>query len=310
MIPIMTNSIDFNTIKEKFLDNVNSKLVDNRKNLDVQKSEEAKIYLEVNNKLDELNITERLEDIILAEFDTLRKIKHIFDTHKCVYDAYEGNDNRKVYIKDSPFSNLYKAFDKIDNNWLIRELGITVCPYCNRDFINNRGSSTAAQLDHFYPRSKYPVFAVSIHNLIPSCYACNHVKLDKEIGVSPYDWKFDFNNCLKFSYVPLSIDYLYDQEKLEVQIRCNEEISKNIRVMKIDKAYELHTDYIQELIKKSKMYNKIKIQEYLSLYPGLFKSKEEVLRIVYGNYINENELGKRPLAKLTKDILEELCIDL
>lgn len=310
MIPIKTINIDFYAIKKTFIEMVNSKLVHQRKNQNIKNAEVAQVYKEVNIILDKFNISERLEDIIFADFDTLKKVKNIFDNNNCIYDAYEGNDTKKKYVRDSPFNKLYKAFERLDNHWLIKELGITVCPYCNRDFINNRGSSTSAQLDHFYPRSKYPIFSVSIHNLIPCCYACNHIKLDKAIDISPYDQNFDFNTALKFSYTPLSFDYLYDHTKLEVLIKCNNQILKNISTMKIDNAYKLHTDYVQELIKKSIIYNNIQIKEYLREYPNLFTSKEEVLRIVFGNYIDENELGKRPLAKLTKDILNELGVNL
>ena len=102
-----------------------------------------------------------------------------------------------------------------------------------------------------------------------------------------------------------------DQNQLKVDINIKQEVVKsNIKVLKIDKAYELHTDYVQELIKKSNMYNEVQIKEYLREYPHLFSSKEEILRLIFGNYILEKDFGKRPLAKLTVDILEELGVDL
>jgi len=310
MIPIETNKIDFPKIKNQFLNMINSILVDNRSGKKKQKAQLLEIYRDVNKKLDSLNITERIDQIFVAEFDTLKKIKKMLDVNKCIYKAYDGKDKPGYYVKNSSFNIIYKAFDKINNNWLIKELGITVCPYCNRDFINNRGNSTAAQVDHFYPRSKYPLFAVSIYNLIPSCYACNHIKFNNIIDVSPYDKNFSFNDSLKFSYIPLSYDYIYDLSQIKIKIKCKNEISKNVKIMKIDKAYEVHADYVQELIIKSKIYNKTQIKEYLTAYPNLFMSREDVLRTVYGNYIKENELGKRPLAKLTKDILDEIGVEL
>ena len=41
-------------------------------------------------------------------------------------------------------------------------------------------------------------------------------------------------------------------------------------------------------------------------FPDLFSSDEELIRTIFGNYIREEELLKRPLSKLTRDILEEL----
>ena len=44
----------------------------------------------------------------------------------------------------------------------------------------------------------------------------------------------------------------------------------------------------------------------LSACTGEVYSEEELYRIVYGNYLEEVFYGKRPLAKLTSDIMKEL----
>lgn len=41
-------------------------------------------------------------------------------------------------------------------------------------------------------------------------------------------------------------------------------------------------------------------------YKGLFDSKEELYKLVFGNYIDEESFSKRPLAKLMHDIYEDL----
>ncbi len=158
MIPIHIDCIKIDLIKKEFIKMVKAKIIDGRKNI---VKETIRINKVINNELKKLKISNSLEDIILADFKTLTKIKEIFDSTHNTFDAYEGSETGKKYIKGSPYNSLYKAYDKLDNNWLIKELGVTVCPYCNRDFINNRGSSTSAQLDHFYPRSKYPILLES-----------------------------------------------------------------------------------------------------------------------------------------------------
>lgn len=40
----------------------------------------------------------------------------------------------------------------------------------------------------------------------------------------------------------------------------------------------------------------------------MFLTKEDVISTIYMNDIRKENLGKRPLAKLTRDILEELQI--
>jgi hypothetical protein len=65
---------------------------------------------------------------------------------------------------------------------LCKELSGYICPYCNSNFTNtiiiNKNGVARTQLDHFLPRSFYPIFAVSLYNLIPACYNCNHSKRD------------------------------------------------------------------------------------------------------------------------------------
>lgn len=315
MIPIYIESSKLVDIKKEFLENVNNLLVGNRIKIHEKRIlEKEKIYDEINKELIGIGIKETLEEIILGDFDILRKVKNQFEKSGQVYSVYKNGTNTKQKVdknkcvKYSKYDRLYRKYDCLDKKWLIQKLSITVCPYCNREFINNRGSSTSAQLDHFYPRSKYPIFALSFFNLIPSCYACNHIKRETEISISPYDSNFNFDKEINFFYTPISSDYLNDHTKLTINMNYSNEIAQNIRTMKIDLAYELHTDYVQELIKKAFIYNKEQIIEFLQNYNGLFSTDEEIIRMIFGNYICRKDFGKRPLAKLTKDILAELRI--
>ncbi|WP_252250028.1 HNH endonuclease [Clostridium sp. ZBS13] len=308
MIPIKVEDSKFENIKEEYLKKVNELFQDKRSS-DINSKKEV-IFKAINNELSRVNIKATIEDIFVADFNTLKNIKKSLDQLKLVYDGYEKrkSNNKGTYVKGSIYDVLYKKFNLLDKKWIINQLGITVCPYCNRDFINNRKTSMAAQLDHFYPRSKYPIFALSLYNLIPSCSACNSIKRQKDIDVSPYDTSFDFDSEIRFSYIPLSSEYLNDSTKLKIGIKYTNKFKKNIKNMQIDSAYEIHLDYVQELIKKAKIYNKMFREELLENYSGLISTEEELNRIVFGNYINKDDVKKRPLAKLTHDILEELGV--
>ncbi|MBC2098412.1 hypothetical protein HCJ70_05080 [Listeria booriae] len=58
------------------------------------------------------------------------------------------------------------------------------CPYC--------GERLVEELDHFLPKSKYPIFSVTPYNLVPSCHKCNHnkresaVKFASKVIINPY----------------------------------------------------------------------------------------------------------------------------
>lgn len=59
---------------------------------------------------------------------------------------------------------------------LMNDIGIRTCPYCNRNYTTRygiNGSKSTADLDHFYQKEQYPLFALSLFNFIPSCPVCN-----------------------------------------------------------------------------------------------------------------------------------------
>jgi hypothetical protein len=87
-----------------------------------------------------------------------------------------------------------------------------------------------------------------------------------------------------------------------------EDISNSIDTFHLNEVYQTHQDYVIELIKKVQIYNDGQFTEYLENFGELFKTEDEMQRIIFGNYIQENKLGKRPLAKLTKDLLDDLGV--
>jgi hypothetical protein len=195
---------------------------------------------------------------------------------------------------------------------MVEYLGIKSCPYCNESYINNRFKKVTAQMDHYFPRNKYPIFAISLYNLVPSCYACNHNKSDKQIGFSPFDKSINYDD-IKITYIPKNIDYLYDVNELEILFTCKDKnldrkLNKNLIQLGINEAYKAHKDYTQELIKKAFIYNKTKCMELYMNYNLLFTDEAEMLRVIFGNYYLQNDLLKRPLSKITKDLLEEFHI--
>lgn len=52
----------------------------------------------------------------------------------------------------------------------------SICPYCNQAFaftVVGTAKSFRPTLDHFFPKAEYPYLALSLYNLVPSCYVCN-----------------------------------------------------------------------------------------------------------------------------------------
>ncbi|WP_294880006.1 hypothetical protein, partial [Sulfurimonas sp. RIFOXYB12_FULL_35_9] len=81
----------------------------------------------------------------------------------------------------------------------------------------------------------------------------------------------------------------------------------NLNVFELKDLYDNHKDIILELIQKAEIYNESYIDELMQKYEGtLFKNREDLLRLVTCGYVSDEDLHKRPLSKLIKDISEEL----
>lgn len=108
------------------------------------------------------------------------------------YSNYEENMHEFKSLQEFAYQPIAKMQSVIDSifqyTYINRKLrtqimeytGIFVCPYCNRNFISaykldddTKGSS--AQLDHFYPKNKFPMFTLSLYNFVPVCYHCNAI---------------------------------------------------------------------------------------------------------------------------------------
>ena len=215
----------------------------------------------------------------------------------------------------------YDVFARSFRSRLIQAMHTTVCPYCNRQYITmyQKGDDlrASADLDHFFSQSDYPFLAISVYNLIPSCQICNS-RLKGDIDfyaiphINPYERGFDNTATFKIQDATLLLDSPDVQLKTGtfkyglVLSRPDAEIENAIRTFCLNEHYQTHQDYVGELISKAKIYSEGQIKEYLEQFEGLFDSYEEFSGILFGNYLSQEDQGKRPLAKLTQDILTDI----
>ncbi|MFA0960309.1 hypothetical protein AB9P05_00735 [Roseivirga sp. BDSF3-8] len=201
----------------------------------------------------------------------------------------------------------------MEQRWdFIQSLNLHTCPYCNRSYTYSLDESKAVKpdIDHFYPKSKYPFLALSFYNLIPSCKSCNSSQIkgvkdpQTENILSPY---LINNDSFKFSYRILSIDALSPLERKDkIKVIIYPEDDGNVKAFKLDELYQKHEDHVLELIIKSQLNYAQEYRKYLQHYEGLSFSDTEIDRMIIGNYTQVDELHKRPLSKLYRDIGIEL----
>lgn len=264
----------------------------------------------------------KFKELVLAPYAKLKKAhQYIEENRLCMERECFQRDDKGEFVRNARgelvrtqlYEDLYKAYEKVSqkmvdkvkmNVFLVRKSGLTVCPYCNRDYINCRSEKLAgAQLDHFFPRSQYPIFAVCLYNLVPSCGNCNRLKSDNlQEFVSPFDEGIDWEHDIQFSYEPLDLD------KMKIVIHAKGAIKNNIDKMHIETAYQIHDMEINELLDKAEKYSKTQLEEYRQVFAEAGLSEQEVKQMVFGKEITEDDIRKKPLGRMMRDLERELDI--
>lgn len=263
-------------------------------------------FRDQNNKTLETIYNEQFEDVIGVDLKSL--LCGAFES----LPKIELDDEQKKSIKK--IFNYQGKFQKHISDLFKKHLDIHTCYYCNIDFINifkktNKNLLTGYTLDHIANKAKYPYLAISLYNLMPTCYICNS-KLKKEHDIGecvPTSSAFNFDDKVKFktfmSNPTLQIDSVDDFGLLLKEDFTNI-YTKYIDVLALEGRYEYHKYKVIEMIQKRKKYPDSRINELAVLTE---KTEEQVKQDLFGEYLFEDDtLHKRPLSKLIKDISIEL----
>lgn len=223
------------------------------------------------------------------------------------------------------------------NYWLTQKLGVQTCPYCNRNPIHTVIDETDGlirpTLDHFFPQSKYPYLALSFYNLIPSCYYCNSsLKHSKDMDVkwhlnpyvdgfgddvsfsvlpkalfhpksNPSNYRITFQKASSFTSTEKAKQIFGDKNSDEETNQDSDKLVKgNIALFKLEEIYQVHTDVVGELLVKCDKYHAIK--ENLKGFSDILgNTNKEFYNFYFSNHLDIEDHHKRPLAKLTRDII-------
>lgn len=225
---------------------------------------------------------------------SFKRIKKLYDLSQ---DIEIGGEREKIN------TFMVKNFIDSDNR------GLLVCPYCNRNYINDRERILGAEMDHFYSKDKYPMFAVSLYNFIPSCSTCNHIKNKHDLKTNPF--LIENKSNIKFDLIKNNVNGY----KIELICESNDEKEKDnfindiYDVLKLDKAYQVHSIDIEEMVNREVEYG----LEQRKLLKSIFSETKGELdkkidALIYGDYIykSEDELINISLGKLKKEAYEKI----
>jgi hypothetical protein len=241
--------------------------------------------------------------LVIDNFRTLQKIKKRLNT------STEVKDNKSIKF----LFNYTELRETYISSFFENNLIISTCYYCNIDYINSYNTDKKKKnkftLDHYYDKATYPYLALSLYNLVPSCYSCNSkLKGTEEFtNLSPSSINFDFDTKVKFKlFLADSCKDLNIKAKENIAIPLKERYSnkydKYIEVFKLNERYQAHKDIVFEMIKNAELYPQSRLKELQDLTGIPF---QQIKKDIF-NLSDEKDLSKKPFSKLIKDISEEL----
>ena len=268
-----------------------------------------------------------IDDLLTSSLEELRKKDGIaLYIHLC-------QENQILECMSKDIRKIIN-YDTLSGKWngrlrhkLMSSLGLMTCPYCNRQYITdyideNGDDKSTADLDHFYPKNYYPLFALSLFNFIPSCQVCNsRMKLDKWKDILyPHDEGFD--DKVKFCLKPkdhnkkdLLKSWLGDSEvidNLQIDFEFCENLDKefkkraegSIELFRLKQVYDIHKAKALDIVLKQRIYLEGSYKEYMSTLMkdlSLSCTDEDIINILVG-YHWKDENYDEPLSKLVHDI--------
>ena len=238
------------------------------------------------------------------EFMNLARSHNLIDAPNCKKFKYFLNS----IINYSTFCDDHST-DWWDAYKLAEKLGIDVCPYCNQFYTHTvrlpqKRNVVRPQFDHYLPKSKYPLLALSFYNLIPSCPQCNHLKQDK-IGMVIHPYFDSIEDDFSFTYIfekDINSHCIKISKNGPLTLSQKQKIDNTLKTLYLEGRYQKHTDILDEIIQKKLRYSPEHIKHLHSIFD--IHDPNELYRWVFGNYYEKKDFGKRPLAKFTRDMFE------
>lgn len=257
------------------------------------------------------------EDLAIGNVDKLRKIRSEWD---CLFPmprsyepfiiealiklfSYNGFSRKTLETKDLEKVFSFDDYVKWSPYTFVYWLGVRVCPYCNRQYITPITTKTnrmRADLDHFWPKHKYPIFSMSLYNLVPSCKFCNSsLKHEEDPGRdAPHPYCDNYDDYFSFGTDNKESDHP------EIKIdRCDNRIKDLLKMFCIEDQYKYHSNIARDFYIKSQLYQPGLIQTMLERNSSDYQT---LLSIIVGYPIDQENISEEVLGKLKRDLAKEL----
>ena len=235
-----------------------------------------------------------------------------------VGDKHSGKQYKKKFWELIVDAMHYEKYVRPIMVPLIEALGIRTCVYCNLQYaLTINHSQGLYELDHRYPKSKYPYLCTTFYNLQPSCPSWNHGKNDETADFGLYTDK----PAELHPFHLLTTPQLYlrkrrlDVNYLNIQLVASNPKDTSLCMLaashesdfQINSTYAVVKDVAEETIWRCKAFDDTYKELFVKNFPELY-SKDALHRFIFGVYSDDSNVHQRPLTKLKRDIIEDMGV--
>lgn len=248
-------------------------------------------------------------DFLTANHDNIRdgsenEFRRIHAEYRKIYDTLSAAGKTRTTAALKSIYNYSSFIIKHEVNWcaykLCESLSVLTCPYCNLSYGHTLSISSSGvvrpTLDHFFDKATYPLFAISLGNLVASCYSCNSsLKGTKNFFTSPHLNPLDSQEKIK---ILMDFDILARHD-LRVIDNSNIKLifdNQDIRAKNSVKTFYLQERY-QFLVDEARFIAK-NMQIYTTIAPDPVRLEWLKRGVTDKNYRD------RVLGKMIKDFSE------
>ena len=254
---------------------------------------------------------EKLGDLLIMPTDELRKKYPFIDRYCRLAKSHNGQMLiERINDKIRSFFD-YSGMDK-EIRWKIAEqMDISVCPYCNRQYIHPvKNAGYLGDLDHILDKDTHPLFALSVANMLPCCKPCNQKFKHTSQAEILSPRKDGFNDdCILRIRANDTAAILGEGENFDIEWKISngapakkkDLLAENIEIFKLNEQYEFHKEDIKNLLRLKRIYNKSRRVELAALLR--LHNDGEINRLIYKCSLQPEKFKDEPLSKMTYDII-------
>lgn len=165
------------------------------------------------------------------------------------------------------------------------ENNLSVCPYCDIDTVVTNSNNN---IEHFFPKSKYPLICMNPYNLISSCIACNKAHEGKGDTAPTHPISTPYSEEIQ-DYIEFDMDFT--DRKISLINKGSDRHRNYLKLLKLNNRYQTQSVFnsldkkaktLFDLCSKSGTIDMDVLESYLRL-----KAKDENLIVALNHLIKK-----------------------